>query len=122
MPANMMRDIIQTNGNKERLRLISQRYRVPNAFCQLLLTDQVMGIFGCTRFKTLHPIDRGLIKYQVEAFHDIIGEKQAGKAENALYNQYFRAISLYMSRQSEQDFPRRSGRLPYTKNSMMKAG
>ena len=84
-----MRDSIQTNGNEERLRLISQRYRVPNAFYRLPLADRVMGIHGCTPFETLHAIDHGLIEYQVETFRDIIGEKQARKAEKALYNQYF---------------------------------
>ena len=69
----------------------------------------------------MHAIDHGLIKYQVEAFHDIIGEKEAGEAEKARYNQYFRAISLYMSRQSEHNFLRRSGRSLYTNNSMVTA-
>ena len=64
-----------------------------------------MGIHDCTPFKNLHAIHHGLIKYEVEVFHDIIREKAAGKVEKALYNQYFWTISRYMARQSERDFP-----------------
>ena len=84
--------------------------------------DQVMGIYGCTLFETLHAINHGLIRYHVEALHNIIEEKTVGKAEKALYNQYFRTIITYLARQSEQEFPRGSSRSPYTNNTYMTAG
>ena len=81
-----------------------------------------MGIYGCTLFETLHAINHGLIRYHVEALHNIIEEKTVGKAEKALYNQYFRTIITYLARQSEQEFPRGSSRSPYTNNTYMTAG
>ena len=105
-----MRDIVATEGNEERLRLISQRYRVKNALYPLPFADRLMGIHGCTPWETLHVIDQGLLKYIVESLHDIIGEKDAGRAEKDAFTKMFKVINEALNRQSERDFPRRSVR------------
>jgi hypothetical protein len=87
-----MKTIIGTDGDEEKLRQISQRHRVKNAFYNLPLSDRIRGIHGCTPWETLHVFDQGLIAYIMESFHDIIGEKTAGKAEKSEFNEFFRSI------------------------------
>ena len=43
-----MRDIVNTGGREEMLRLLSQRYRVKNALYLLPFADRIMGVHGCT--------------------------------------------------------------------------
>jgi len=44
---------------------------------------------------------QGLYKYQVESFHDMIGEKDAEKKDKECYNNHFRSMASYLTRQSE---------------------
>ena len=39
--------------------------------------DRLMGVAGACTWDTMHAIDLGLIEYQIELFHDILGEKNA---------------------------------------------
>ena len=64
-----------------------------------------MGVAGACTWETMHAIDLGLIEYQIELFHDILGEKNAGDARK-MFNKYFLAISSYMNQQSKTDFLR----------------
>ena len=100
-----MKDLRDTNGNQEMLRLMSQRHRVDNAMYRLPFADRLRGIHGCSPWETLHVFDQGLTMYIVESFHDILGEKDAGKIDKATYNAFFRVINQYLNRQSERDFP-----------------
>ena len=116
-----VKDIVNTNGNYHKLKAISQRYHVPNALYFLPFADRIMGVNECTPWEILHTINIGLQTYKVESFHDIIGEKDAGRLENTLYNQYYRIISRYMNQQSERDFPVQSSGADYTANTCMTA-
>ena len=116
-----MRDILNTNGDPAKLHAISQRHRVPNTFYRLPFADRMMGVAGACTWETMHAIDLGLIEYQIESFHDILGEKNAAAADKKMFNQYHRTISQYMDHQSEKDFPRRLGRVDYLANTCMTA-
>ena len=81
----------------------------------------MMGVAGaCTR-ETMHAIDLGLIEYQIESFHDILGEKNAEAAQK-MFDKYFLVLSAYMNHQSETHFPRRSSRADFLANACMTAG
>ena len=116
-----LNSIIRTSGNQEQLRKISQRYRVVNAFYNLPMSDRTRGIFGCTPWETLHVFDQGILMYIMESFHDIVGEKTAGKSEKQKFNDFFEVISWYLSRQSERDFPRRSLRFSWIEGTRITA-
>ena len=116
-----MTNILDTRGKKDALRSISQRYRVPNAFYRLPFADRMMGVAGACTWEAMHAIELGLIEYQIESFHDILGEKKAGAAQKKMFNKYFLAISAYMNQQSETDFPRRSSRTDVLANANMTA-
>ena len=115
------RDIINTHGNKELLRKLSLRYRVVNSLYTLPLSNRSRGIFGCTPWESLHVFDQGLFGYIMESFHDIFGEKSAGKTDKERFNNFFRVISYYMARQSERDFPRRSTRFSWIEGTRITA-
>ena len=100
-----MKDILVTRGDQFALHAICQRYSVPNAFYRLPFADRMMGVAGACTWETMHAIDLGLIEYQIELFHDILGEKNAGDARK-MFNKYFLAISSYMNQQSKTDFLR----------------
>ena len=116
-----MRDIVASGGDPTALKKLSLRHGVSNALYNLPLSDRSRGIFGCTPWETLHVFDQGLIQYVMESFHDIFGEKTAGKTSKEKYNNYFRVISFYLSRQSERDFPRRSTRFSWIEGTRMTA-
>ena len=116
-----MRDIVDTRGSQELLRQLSQRYRIENAFYNLPMSDRHRGIFGCTPWETLHVFDQGIFMYITEAFHDIFGEKTAGRADKEKFNDFFRVISWYLTRQSERDFPRRSTRFSWIEGTRITA-
>ena len=116
-----MKNILDTGGSELGLHSIHQRYRVENAFYRLPFADRMMGVAGACTWETMHAIDLGLIEYQIESFHDILGEKNAGAAKKKLFNKYFVTILHYMARQSETDFPHRSGRTDVLANACMTA-
>ena len=73
--------ILDTRGNQVALHAICQRYRVPNAFYRLPFADRMVGVAGACTWETMHTIALGLIEHQIESFHDILGEKNAGAAQ-----------------------------------------
>lgn len=105
-----LKDIVETGGSEEKLKALSQRYRIENAFYKLPFADRLMGCHGSTPWETLHVFDQGLGKYVPESLHDIIGVKSAGKLEKEALVKLFRVIHSALERQSERDFPRRSVR------------
>ena len=76
-----MKNILDIRGNQVALHSICQRYRVPNAFYRLPFADRMMGVAGACTWETMHAINLVLIEYQIESFHDILGEKNAGAAQ-----------------------------------------
>jgi len=116
-----MADIVRSGGQPMELKKMSLRHGFSNALYNLPFSDRQRGIFGCTPWETLHVFDQGLIQYVMESFHDIFGEKSAGKNNKEKYNNYFRVISYYLSRQSERDFPRRSTRFSWIEGTRMTA-
>lgn len=56
-------DIVNSHYNKELLQVISQRYWVKDAFYNLLVSDRICGIFGCTPWGAHQVFDSGLIMY-----------------------------------------------------------
>ena len=116
-----LQDVILTRGDTELLRQLSLRSHIVNAFYSLPMSDRERGIFGCTPWETLHVFDQGIFLYVMESFHDIFGEKTAGKSNKEKFNRFFGVISWYLSRQSERDFPRRSTRFPWIEGTRMTA-
>ena len=100
-----MRDVRDTNGNQERLRVMSQRHRVDNAMYRLPFADRLMGVHGCSPWETLHVMDQGLTMYVVESFHDILGEKDAGKTDKATYNAFFSSNQSVPQQTKRERFP-----------------
>ena len=70
----------------DKLKTISQRYCVPHAFYSLRNTSWLGGIHWCTPWETLKEFDQRLISYITEYFHDILGDKTAGKKKKDLFN------------------------------------
>lgn len=66
-------------------------------------------------------LDNGLYLHQVNALHDIFGEKDNGKKAKQTFNQLFEVVCSHMSRQSERDFLRRSNITDYTTSNRMTA-
>ena len=66
-------------------------------------------------------MDNGLFLHQVNALHDMLGEKDAGKKDKNILNKLFKIIERYMVRQSKRDFPRRSTITDYTTSKQMTA-
>ena len=94
-----MRDILNTNGDPVKLHDISQRHRVPNAFYRLPFADRMMGVAGACTWETMHAIDLGLIEYQIESFHDILGGKNVAAADkNYSTNTIAPSASTWISR------------------------
>ena len=71
-----MQDVADTKGNVTLLNTLGFRPGLVNAF---FFADKLRHIFGSTPFEWLHMVLQGLYKYQVDSFHDMIGEKDAGK-------------------------------------------
>jgi hypothetical protein len=92
-----MKDIVNIKGNYHKLKAILQHYRIPNMLYFLQFAGRIMGINEYNPLEILYTINIGLQVYEVESFHDIIGEKDAGKLEKTLYNQYFRIVTCYMN-------------------------
>ena len=109
-----LRDVIAADGHPERMRLIAQRHRVPNAFYQLPFADRERNIHGSTLYERLHVFGEGIYGYKIESHHDIMGPKMVGKAEKATFNALHRQVCHHLSRQSERDFPRTAGRTDFT--------
>ena len=73
-----MRGIVNINGNYHQHKAISQRCNVPNTLYFLPFAYRITAVNGYTPSEILHTINQGLHTYQVEAFHSIIGETNAG--------------------------------------------
>ena len=74
-----MQHIVNARGNQAALTVLRQRHRVINVFWDLPLFDRQCGLFGICSKELLHMMDNGLFLHQVNALHDMLGEKDAGK-------------------------------------------
>ena len=102
-----VQDVADTRGNAALLNKLGLRPGLVNAFYSLPFADKLRHIFGSTPFERLHVFLQGLYKYQVESFHDMIGEKDAGKKDKECYNNHFRSMASYLTRQNERDLVQR---------------
>ena len=98
-----MQDVADTKGNAVKLVQLGLCPGLVNAFYSLPFADKLRHIFGSTPFDRLHVFLQGLYKYQVESFHDMIGEKDARKKDKECYNNHFRSVASYLTRQSDRD-------------------
>ena len=112
------KDVVNCQGKVSKLTALGLRPHLYNVFFSLPFADRHRGVFGSTPFERLHVFNQGIFKHIVQSFHDIIGEKDAGKKDKAYYNNHFRAIASFVDRQSERDVVHRhSGRYDFTDNT-----
>jgi hypothetical protein len=119
-----------------KLKMISQR-PIENAFDQLPLADNVVGVRLVTPFENLHVFDIGILQYLVVVIVDMMtaykkpkggnnGQNQntkrmkgSSKRDRERFDMLVREISIYLERQSERDFPRRTHRAHFADASRL---
>ena len=87
-----VQDVADTKGNTVKLDQLGLRPGRVNACYSLPFADKLRHNFGSTPFDRLHVFLQGLYTYQVESFHDMIGEKDAERKE--CYNNHFGSFYL----------------------------
>ena len=86
----------------------------------LLFADCITGINGCTPWETLHTIDQGLLKYQIEAFCNIIRERDSGKPGTKHYTtNAFDSLSATWINRAGNIVSMQSSRTDYIANTYM---
>lgn len=132
----LQKHIDECNGDVTELNKISQR-PIENAFDQLALADNVVGVRLVTPFENLHVFDIGILQYLVVVIVDMMtaykktkkgknGKSQkkqrmtgSSKRDRERLDMLVRQISTYLGRQSERDFPRRTRRAHFADASRL---
>ena len=132
----LQKHIDECNGDVTELNKISQR-PIENAFDQLALADNVVGVRLVTPFENLHVFDIGILQYLVVVIVDMMtaykktktgknGKSQkkqrmtgSSKRDRERLDMLVRQISTYLGRQSERDFPRRTHRAHFADASRL---
>ena len=105
---------------------IGQR-NLDNVFDHLPMGHPTRGIHACTLYEGLHVFGQGLHGYLAEATGMFMHasktnkEHKGSKIKRNEFDKLFRVMSRKLERQSERDFPRRSGRSSFTDNSRLTA-
>ena len=97
------------------------KHTIHNAFDGIPLSDLTSGIAGIVPAEMLHVSGNGIIKYQFQAVHDLIGPKDSNKNKQDRFDILHQHLVQDGSRQSERNFPRSSVRNGITDGTKMSA-
>ena len=88
-----------------------------NVFDDLPMGNSIRGINACGNFESLHVFDQGILRYVAKVIDKLI----IGPDDKARLNDMFRAMSRWLERSSDRDFPRRAMRFNSTDGTNMTA-